>query len=359
MLINIQTNKNHFSTWILGFFIMTLVVAGFSSEFFQAPVETTRQYNKLRSLFKPEELNKVESFNLSNRLGEYLLSKNNFYIGETKEGMPEKVLDPDNPWNITLPRELPANNKTISKIITELKQIKIRKIFQKDAISISNFSLNTPLLTLELIHKNSSQKIFFGLVNPIDNSTYIMFENKEAIYHVDALTAKLETLDLADFVDSKIISVPSSKITSIEIYRGEIKKNNVKLFLNKTDGNWLDNKGKSLEPTKVDTFVSSLSSLRSILIIDKKTEKLQKQLKKYLTNPFYTLKIKDSTNKIFTYKISTIINSLDEIKMEKRQNFVISASNRQHPYLVKKNFFKLFSKAQNSFKTLSIKKLFY
>lgn len=259
-------------------------------------------------------------------------------------------------WKMTSPRSVMANSVPLNKMLNALQKLKIRRIFERDPINVSNFSLENPLISIEFKKiSGESQKLLFGLLNPIDSSTYLMFESGDVIFHVDAVGFTLESLDLASFIDSRVFPTRPADIKSFKIFRGQRNR----LSLEQQDERWLDKEGNSLEPTKVREYISQLNQLRSLFIIDEKTPELERALKRYLDRAIYTLEIEDKSGRLTTYTVSPIINSLPQIKTEGRQNFIIQSSARDYPFLLNKEALNLFEKRDSSFKKLGIDEIFY
>lgn len=342
MLIKVQPNKESLSYWILGVFIVALFLSALNSIFFQAPTDTTTEFNRYRTLFTDESLSGVEEVQLKNRLGSFRVTK-------SKDGH----------WKLIDPRLLPAKENVINKIIETLKEIKIRKVFQKDPINISNFSLDRPLLSLTLSFAEKEKiTVDVGLINPFDNSTYVIISDKDAIYDIDSLKFSLETLELTDFVDSKVLSLPAEQITSVHLYRKDSKNSSV-INIYKDEEHWMDRSKNALDPEEVQQYLNSLAAIQSSFILDKQSEELQKEIDELLQNPLYTMEIQDASGNTYTYTISNLINKLTDVKLEKRQNFLIRASNRDHPYLLNKDILKTFNQSGKRFKKIPLKKLFY
>ena len=261
------------------------------------------------------------------------------------------------PWRLTYPRELPASSDALENIFETLSNVKIRKIYQQDLINISNFSLNRPLIQIEFHYQDKKNKLSFGLINPIDDSTYVMRSDTNAIYHVDALSRPLETLTFSNIIDSKIISFNQNDIKSIKIRISDRRK--ILLSVIKNEHEWKNQKGVSLNREKIEEYIKSLLSLKSSLILDKVSEKAQRRINHYLSNPLYSMEVMNQKGVMITYKISSIITSLPSVKMEKRQYFIVEASHREYPFLLEKNHLHLFSKNWRSFQEPAFKKLFY
>ena len=343
MLVKISTDRTKSANFLMIMFAIVIVIGGLASEFFQAPLIQNTALSRYQLLLKPEQIDQIESIQLDNRLGVFTINKGS-----------------DAQWTLTSPRNLPSSTATVGSILNNLRNIKIRQILPKDTINISNFSLDSPLMKLKITYFGGKENFLnIGLVNPIDNSTYVTFSNKEAIYHVDALESSMEGLSLSNFIEPKVFTQDLKSIKEFKIYRGKIPSTNLRLTIKSEGDGWLGNSDGTLEPKAVENYLIDILSLKSSLILDKKTEKLTDAVGRYFSNPSYTVEILDRNNKKVFYEVSYLINNLPDIKMEKRQVFIIKASNRPHPYVIEKQFLSNFGKSQRSFKKLSIKKLFY
>jgi len=343
VLVKISTDRTKSANFLIIMFALVLFIGGLASEFFQAPLNQNTALSRYQLLLKPEEVDQIDSIELENRLGTFKIDK-----------------DKSQSWSLTSPRNLPSNSSTVKSILDNLKEIKIRQILPKDTINISNFSLDSPLMKLKISYFGGKENYLnIGLVNPIDNSTYVTFSNKDAIYHVDALKNSMEGLSLSNFIEPKIFTQDLKSIQDFKIYRGKIPSTNQRLSIRSEKDGWIDNSGNTLEPKAVEDYLMELLSLKSSLILDKRTEKLDEALTRYFSNPSYTVEVLDKSGEKVFYEVSYLINTLPDIKMEKRQTFIVKASNRPHPYVMEKQFLNSFSKSQRSFKKLSIKKLFY
>ena len=338
-----RTKKSTISTWLLLSFLMILTISAFISEFFQAPTFTTHQFTKYTLLLDGNKLANVRGLSLKNHLGNFQMEK-----------------DPSGTWYLTSPRQLAANPKLINEILKSLEQINIKKVYSRDPINIANFSLQTPLITLTLKYAEEEDDVLrFGLINPIDNSTYIMVSERAAIYHTTTQKMALETLELIHFIDSRIFPQEPSNITELKILKGAQKDNNLRIQFIKKDNLWVDRRGQELDQEKALAFINELISIKSEIILDKMDEKLTQSLERNFKAPQYTIELTDDNEQQITYVISGIIGTLPGIKLEKWQNFAITASNRTHPYIVKRAVLNIFNKSQTNFRPPPIKKLFY
>ncbi len=313
---------------ILMSFALVLCVSAIMSELFRAPTLNSHQALVPKSLFFQENLHTAKEVWLKNRLGEFRFKKG------------------PSGWNLTVPRKLPAEEKSLARIFQTLKNIKIKKVYLKDPLTLSSFSLDDPLIEVKLIHEDGDQdEIKFGMIDSISNSTYLTVTDKNAIFQIDMLNYSLEKLNIADFINPRIFSQSPMKITSVKIFQGT----KLKLTLSQKEGKWLGKNGRALALPKVQEYIGDLTSLKSDVILDEIPTKVKKRIDTYLSKPLYTLEILDEMGNKYTYNVSTIINSFPNLKIERKQSFIITASNRDHPYLLSKKYLKLFSKRDRSF----------
>lgn len=343
MLKKIQLRKSIFSTWAIFIFTIVLGVGATISELYQAPKTALPELHKLTLLFSENELMNINRLNLTNRLGTFEVKKEN------------------SRWVITSPRQLPAKGSSIKDIIKSLTDIKIKKMFLTDPINVSNFSLNHPQMTLEIFNSdNKKNTLTLGLVNPIDNSAYVMVSEKDTIYNVDNQLTNLETLNFSNIINPKIFTLSSNDVKKITLFRGKQKRNIKRLHLIKDDsGNWANKKGKQLISEKVNSYLNKLTSLKGLMILDERTEEMEKIINKYISSPIYTIKIVKLDGSEVDYKISSLIKHLPNVKIEKRQSFIMTSSDRKHPYLIARDAIKLFEITERRLKNISLKKLFY
>jgi hypothetical protein len=328
---------------MLGLFCLLILIGGLFSVFFQAPIVTNQELSRFRLLFDETELKELRSLTLQNRLGTF-----------TFERSPE-----DGTWRMTEPRSVLANPQPLERILQTLGDIRIRRIYDEDPINRSNYSLDNPQIRVSFLTQDLNQKeLLLGLVNPVDNSTYVKFMKGEQIYHVDALSSPLESLDLVNFIDTRVFSLPLESIASLRISR-DASFSNPHLSLRKENEVWQDSSDRQLDTQAVSNYLTQLLSFRSIFIIDKASEELQKAIEQHLERPAFFLEVTSTDGSIFSFQVSQIVNSLPDIKTEKRQTFLVQSSHRDYPFLLPRENLEVFSQRNNQFPVTTIKKLFY
>ena len=311
--------RNHFSTWLnLGFMLLLASFLVFI-EFF---LDTNTQKSAVELLENPirsDIIPTTKSIEFNNRLGKFLMRKQN------------------NSWLLIEPRIIPAKEETINLILNNLQNISIKTIHQLEPINIQSFSLNNPVMTIKLQTKlDEIMEVKIGLINPIDETSYMTFSGQDRIYQTDIGSQKLEGLDLADFIDANIFSKSLSDLKEFTIYRENDKTAWHRFSLE--NELWKSSKYNTISQEKLSQKISNLLDIKTHKIIDQMNEELKVLIENYLNNPQYTISLKTKNDKIIHYKISYLIKELKDLKIEKKSYVIISASDRPYPYIVHKKF---------------------
>lgn len=335
-----KLSKNTVSIGFTLIFCLTLGIGALVSEFFQAPILSSKELSKLQFLYTNSDFEKISKLNLKSNLGDFNLVK-----------------EDKNTWMMTTPRRINANSEIVTKILKALEDIKIKKIYPNDQINVANFSLDKPVATLTITDdKNESKILSFGLINPIDSSTYLQVKGENVIYHINVLDFSLEKLDVTNLIDTQIFSSNVLAVSELKIFppRTSIPSFNVL----KKENEWSSGNLK-LDSASVVSFIEEIKAIKTHIILDQIDETMVLEMEKIFQNSANKIEITEDKGSVITYDISQPFNSLTNIKVEKRQNFLIRASNRKHVFVVNKDYLKLFSKRVNQLKENPIKKLIY
>jgi len=160
------------------------------------------------------------------------------------------------------------------------------------------------------------------------------------IFQTAMLNSPFEILELSDFVDSNVFSVGVDNIRRLSIYHGKNPRpNNVLEFKN---DQWIAKKYKTISNDNTYKKIESLLDVKTHMIVDKTNDELKSFIDNYLASPLYRIVIQTKDKKTLTYKISTLTKAINELKIEKRQYFIMSASNRPYPFLINKSYINRF-----------------
>lgn len=314
--------KTYFSSWLLGIFILILSIVAVGTELFQLAPKGQKELSVYSNPIQADVISNLKTMKIINKLG-------TFTITEDKSG-----------WLLKEPRQMPLKSATKNNIFESLKNITVKNIHQYEPINLSSFSLDRPVLTLQLITKLDEQlEVKIGLINPINNTTYVTVSNQNQIFQTDILKNNLEALDLGDFIDSKVFSIDPSEVISFKIFRGLTSQ--TISHLTKENASWKSQKYNVISDENTFNTISEILSIKAQYIVDGQDEETLNTINNYLSNPLYRLEI-ESNNQKTQYQISTLVKSIPGLKLEKRQFFIIKASDREFPYIVAKDLLNLF-----------------
>lgn len=320
-----QNTKNHISTWLLVVFSVGLLGILAFSEIFQNAVKRDKNMDTFADPIKADIIANVKTIRLKNRLGKYTIT-----------------LTDSGQWQLVEPRKMPSPEKTIDSILDSLKQISVHTLHKKEPINLKSFSLDNPIAILDLFTKLDEHiEVKIGLVNPINNTSYMTISNQDIIYQTNALSSRLESMRLGDFIDSQIFGHKVSDIKEFEIYRGKNSESSNRL--KRGISGWESKRYRSISNDSVEGAIDSILRIKSHMIVDSQEEDLKKLLENYLKNPLYRVVVKTIDGNETTYSVSPLVRSIPELKIEKRQYFLIQASDREYPHLISKDYLGLFS----------------
>jgi len=324
-------------------FVFITVIAGMISEMYQAPQNDGTQFNRYISLFSTEKLLEINKISIENKLGKFVLNKNEHQL-----------------WELSSPNKLPANPAPIEGIISSLRAIKVRKIYKADAINLSNFSIDNPntIVTLTTPQGESNQ-IKYGITNSIDPSTYIQISGTEDIYQIDAIGFTTATLSLNDLIDSSVFYFNTDEVKSIKVNKYQGNSKSLKIHIIRQNNLWVNNREKELDQKKTEEFITELKSVRSQMILDVVDQKITDEINAQLEKPTNSIDIEFQDGNTETYYATALLKALPGLKIEKQKNFIVKSSTKPFSYLVDKDNQKIFNVEQKQFETIAIKKLFY
>jgi hypothetical protein len=317
------------SNLILFLFFILVSSAALFSNIFQTHTKSATEAIEQAKLFASNELDLITRVTLKNKSGEYIFERS----GNSKES----------PWHMASPRAISASSLFMEKLFNTLTSINIKKLFPDEKINFSNFSIDKPTSTLSLVDQNGQTiTIFFGLMNSIDNSTYLKISGRSGIYHVEAPNVSLENASLINLIEAQVFSINLETVESLKIVN-ENKKTNIRpTEMKKKDGNWYNHENGLLAEDKIKEYLQELSNLKSSFIIDKPTDAQKKQISTFSKE--YTVSIQNSQSSTVDYNISGLIKSLIDIDLKNEEYFVVSTATPPASYVVKKEFLELFTR---------------
>lgn len=312
-------SRSLLSTWFCLFFFVMLALYVMFIEFFQDNRVKQSIENLTNNPVREDILTNIDSIRFKNRIGKFTLTNEN------------------KNWVLKEPRVMPANKSTVKKIIDSLKDISVHTIHELEPINIQSFSLDKPTLEIDLFTKlDEKVTIKVGIINPINNTSYLSVSGQKRIYQINLFKNSFESLELSDFIDSRIFSTPLEDIKNFKIFHGKIKEafNNLSF-----DGNhWKSKKYNTISDDSTQSTLNSILNINTHMIIDKMDNKLSTFIKNYFDSPLYRVELTTKSNEVISYTITTNIKAITELKLEKRQYFLMKASDRPYPYVINKSY---------------------
>lgn len=322
------------SSALVVIFTLILIFLGLFAEVFESETPEVDLAQIYANPVPINELQKLKTFKMTNKQGSFAF-ENTDPSGNIQ-----------GPWQMTEPQSLKVKGDVIPRILDALNVIRVRNFHRLEPINITSFSLDNPNLTLGFLNdKNKSFEIKVGLINPIDNSAYLSLNSQNQIYQIDPLEITLESYDLAQLVESRVLALNASSLLSLELYHNS----NLYLKLIKKDGQWVDQSATILAENKVMKFFERLEDLKSFSILNNLTEKQQLFLENAMSSPAFSLKIISSQG-VRSYMVSEIKNGVPDLGLSKSHFYALSSDEKKSFVLIELDQLKLLSTKSNDLK---------
>lgn len=308
------------STLLVSLFFFILLFLGLFAEVFETQSPEIDLAQIYANPIPVDELQHMKKLMISNKNGNFVLENTNL------EG------DLSGPWQMVEPQALRMKSDIISKIVDTLNIIRVRNFHPLEPINLTSFSLDNPTLTLNFTSiKDKVYEVKMGLINPIDNSAYMTISSQNQIYQIDPLEMTLESYDLAQLVESKILALNMSSLVSLEIYSGT----NLTTKLLKKETGWVNQAGEELNPSKVESFFGKLEGLKSSSILEKLTPEQTALMESSVSTPLYTLRIISNTG-LRNYFIGEV-RDLGALGLSKGSGLVLTTDEKKSFVVIEKD----------------------
>jgi hypothetical protein len=333
-LEKIQKRKIFSNFMLVGFLILVAATALLSNAL-KLPPKSNKEIIEQAKVFTNKELENITKLTLKNKSGDYVFER----------------ADTTSPWHMKSPKDLSENSVFIEKLFSSLSIIKTKNLLPNDKITNSNFSLDKPTAILTLTNSLGSNIILeIGIMNTIDNSTYMKITNREGIYHVEAPSISLENVSLNDLIEAKIFDFDLKSISSFKIYKKSLNSP-AQFEVEMKSGFWAGVNKIPLNPLRLEDLINDIININSVHALDKLSESGKKQVQTLLVNPDYILKVKKG-EVLHTYKISKTITNLIDIPLNEVPHFLIEASGSEVIYVVNNDAYHLFDLKNETLKAL-------
>jgi Domain of unknown function (DUF4340) len=320
-----------FSNLMLIGFLFLVAATSLLSNALKIPIKTNKEIIEQSKVFN------ITKLTLKNKSGEYIFERT----------------DTATPWHMTSPKELSANSFFIEKLFSSLNVIKTKKLLPDDKANNSNFSLDKPTAILTLTNGVGTNIVLdIGIMNTIDNSTYLKITNRQGIYHVEAPSIALENVTLNDLIEATIFDFDLKSISSFKLYKKSATAA-AQFEVETKSGFWTGVSNAPLNPLRLDDLLNDFFTINSTHALDKQSDAGKKQTQALLASPEYIIKVQKGEETL-TYRISKPITSLIDITLNDEPHFLIEGSGGDIVYVVKNEFYHLFELKNDGLKALEV-----
>lgn len=301
------------STLLVVVFTLILIFLSLFAEVFESETPEVDLAQIYANPAPITELQRLKNLRITNKQGSFLLENTH------SEGKLE------GPWQMLEPQALKVKGDVVSRILDSLNAIRVRNLHRLEPINVTSYSLDNPTLTLNFVtDKNKTFEIKVGLINPIDNSAYLGLSSQNQIYQIDPLEMALESYDLAQLVESRVLALNAESLISLEIYTAK----GLELKLLKKDAQWVDQNGTILSENRVKNFFTRLEDLKSFSILNNLTTEQQEYMEAAMANPIYTLKLITGQG-VRSYVISEFRNGIPSMSLAKNNFLALSSEDKK------------------------------
>lgn len=326
--------KPSLSTILVIFFFFILLFLGLFAEVFESQTPEVDIAQIYANPVPVSNLKQLKNLRLVNKHGTFLFE--NTHPTGNLEG----------PWQMLEPQSLKVKGQIVSKIIEALSAIRVRNFHRLEPINISSYSLDNPTLTLFFTNdQNRIYEIKMGLINPIDNSAYLTLTGQDQIYQIDPIEMALESYDLAQLVESKVLALNSESLQALEIFN----EGQLKLKLLRKEDQWLDQTATILSEQKVKKFFERLEQMRSFSILDKLTTDQKIFMEKTMAQGSWGLKLITGQG-VRSYVIGQVRGQIPGTDISKNEIYALSTDDLQSFVLIERSELGILNTRSNDLK---------
>lgn len=315
------------STILVASFLFILLFLGLFAEVFESQTQEVDLAQIYANPVPVDQLQHLKQIRFTNKNGNFVFENTH------SEG------NLDGPWQMTEPQALRVKAEVITKIIDSLNVIRVRNFHRLEPINLSSFSLDNPTLTLLFQNlKNKTFEIKMGLINPIDNSAYMTISTQNQIYQIDPLEIALESWDVAQLVESKVLALNVSALASLEL----MASNTLTMKLIRKEDKWFDQTGMELSQSRLDKFFERLEDLKSSSILDNLNTEQREYMDKVMATPVFGLRL-ISNQGVRSYLIGEVKGGVPGMNMTNETRYALSSEDKKSFVLIDKDQLKIFT----------------
>ena len=162
-------------------------------------------------------------------------------------------------WKLTEPLETKAERSAVDGILNKLDFGRIKSVVAETSDKAAKYGLIKPAYRIELFSGAEKAKSGLSFSRPKGNTVYGKDDVRPHIFTVDTLFLKPFNKDLFGYRDKKILDFEREKVNKINL----LYEDTLLTMVKDTSNVWRLNSGEKLKSWKVNSLLSSLSSLKA------------------------------------------------------------------------------------------------
>jgi hypothetical protein len=159
----------------------------------------------------------------------------------------ELAKDNSGSWKITEPKQLNADQSTVSSMVSTLSSLRSERVVEDKASDLNSYGLAQPSLEVDLTEKdNKSQKLLIGDDTPTGSAVYAMLTGDPRVFTIGSYNKTTFDKSVNDLRDKRLLTVAADKISRLDLVR-----NNQTVEFGRDKDEWQILKPR---PLRADTF---------------------------------------------------------------------------------------------------------
>ncbi|MGH9589395.1 MAG: DUF4340 domain-containing protein [Terracidiphilus sp.] len=164
-------------------------------------------------------------------------------------------------WQITAPKTLPANQKTVKDMLSDLAPLNGERVIATNVSDLQTYGLEKPSVEVDIAEKgHAQQKLLFGDSTPNGDAAYAMVASDPRVFTTFLFHKTDLNKGLNELRDTRLITADPDKMSRINLIRGGKEID----FDRNSKGNWqIEKPGPyRADAVSVDSLADALSGVR-------------------------------------------------------------------------------------------------
>lgn len=121
-------------------------------------------------------------------------------------------------WQITAPSQLPADQDSISNMLSTLSSLNSERLLEEKAGDVAGYGLTAPALSVDITLKdNKTQKLLVGDQTPAGKSYYAMLAGDPRVFTLAGYNKTSLDKTASDFRDKRLLTEDFDKVSQIQL----------------------------------------------------------------------------------------------------------------------------------------------